>query len=77
MKAHVGVDSKSTLIHTVLASAANVHDREAVQYLLHGAETRVWATRGITATRTSFTGAHRGPRTSRTSAIGSTGKSTK
>jgi len=26
MKAHVGVDSKSKLIHAVVATAANVHD---------------------------------------------------
>jgi len=46
MKAHVGVDSKTKLIHTVLASAANVHDREALPYLLHGRETRVWGDQG-------------------------------
>src|SRR5271165_1191313 len=42
MKAHVGVDSKTKLIHTVLASAANVADCHALQYLLHGKERRVW-----------------------------------
>lgn len=42
MKAHVGVDSKSKLIHTILASAANVADVDALPYLLHGRETRVW-----------------------------------
>jgi IS5 family transposase len=42
MKAHVGVDSKTKLIHTLLASAANVQDCDALPYLLHGAETRVW-----------------------------------
>jgi IS5 family transposase len=42
MKAHVGVDSRTKLIHTILASAANVHDREALPYLLHGRERRVW-----------------------------------
>jgi len=46
MKAHVGVDSKTKLIHTILASAANVHDREALPHLLHGRETRVWGDRG-------------------------------
>ena len=30
MKAHVGVDSQTKLIHTVLASAANVADSEAL-----------------------------------------------
>src|SRR5690606_36249199 len=42
MKAHVAVDSKTKLIHTILASAANVADRDALPYLLHGKETRVW-----------------------------------
>jgi transposase, IS5 family len=42
MKAHIGVDSRTKLIHTVLASAANVADCLALQYLLHGKERRVW-----------------------------------
>jgi IS5 family transposase len=42
MKAHIGVDSRTKLIHTILASAANVHDAEALPHLLHGKETRVW-----------------------------------
>jgi len=46
MKAHVGVDSRTKLVHTILASAANVHDREALPYLLHGKETRVWGDQG-------------------------------
>jgi IS5 family transposase len=46
MKAHVGVDSGTKLIHTVLVSSANVHDREALPHLLHGKETRVWGDQG-------------------------------
>lgn len=46
MKAHIGIDSKTKLIHTVLASAANVHDRDALPYLLHGKERRVWGDQG-------------------------------
>ena len=46
MKAHVGVDSKTKIIHTVLAPAANVADKEALPYLLHGRETRVWGDQG-------------------------------
>lgn len=42
MKAHIGVDSKTKLIHSVQASAANVHDSQALPYLLHGKERRVW-----------------------------------
>ena len=46
MKAHVGVDSRTKLVHTILVSPANVHDREALPYLLHGNETRVWGDQG-------------------------------
>jgi IS5 family transposase len=42
MKTHVGVDSKTRQIQTILASAANVADAAALPYLLHGCETRVW-----------------------------------
>ena len=46
MKAHVGVDSRTKLVHAVLASAASVHDRDAQPYLLHGSETPVWGEQG-------------------------------
>ena len=42
MKAHIGVDSRTKLIHSVTATAANVHDSQALPELLHGQETRVW-----------------------------------
>lgn len=42
MKAHIGVDSRSKLIHSVIATAANVHDSQILPDLLHGNETRVW-----------------------------------
>src|SRR3989442_5683273 len=42
MKAHVGVDSQSKLIHSVVATAANMADAHALPHLLHGEETRVW-----------------------------------
>lgn len=42
MKAHAGIDSKLKLIHSVVATAANVHDSTILPDLLHGAETRVW-----------------------------------
>jgi IS5 family transposase len=46
MKAHIGVDSKTKLIHTILASSANVSDLLALPHLLHGRETRVWGDQG-------------------------------
>jgi IS5 family transposase len=42
MKAHVGVDSKTKLIHTALVTAAHVADATVLPELLHGEETRVW-----------------------------------
>jgi IS5 family transposase len=42
MKAHIGVDSKSGLVHSVVTTSANVHDSQALGELLHGKETRVW-----------------------------------
>ena len=42
MKAHVGVDSKTKLIHSVVATPANVADATVLPALLHGQETRVW-----------------------------------
>ena len=42
MKAHIGVDSKTKVIHSVVATAANVADSEVLSDLLHGDETRVW-----------------------------------
>jgi len=46
MKAHVGVDSKTKMIHTVVATAANVPDATVLPELLHGEETRVWGDQG-------------------------------
>ena len=42
MKAHVGVDKKTKLIHSVAATPANVADGNMIEQLLHGEETHVW-----------------------------------
>jgi transposase, IS5 family len=42
MKAHIGVDSKTKMIHSVVATPANVHDSAILGDLLHGDESRVW-----------------------------------
>jgi transposase, IS5 family len=43
MKAHLGVDSRTKLIHAVVATPANVADGRVLPELLqHGKETRVW-----------------------------------
>ncbi|MGF6812442.1 IS5 family transposase [Paraburkholderia sp. Clong3] len=46
MKMHIGVDADSGLVHTVLGTAANVHDINVAQALLHGKETDVYADAG-------------------------------
>jgi transposase, IS5 family len=42
MKAHVGVDAETKLVHSVAATAANVADSKMLPQLLHGNETSVW-----------------------------------
>ena len=42
MKAHIGVDSRHKLVHSIVATAANVHDGSVLANLLHGKETRVY-----------------------------------
>jgi IS5 family transposase len=42
MKAHVGVDAGTKLIHSAVATAANVADGRVLPELLHGEETAVW-----------------------------------
>jgi transposase, IS5 family len=42
LKAHIGVDSKTKIVHTVTATPANVHDSRVIEDILHGQEIRVW-----------------------------------
>ena len=68
MKAHLGVDSQTKLIQSVVATAANAADSTMLLHLLHGEETRVWgdqAYRGQSDMR-------RTPRTLPSSAIATT-----
>jgi len=46
MKAHIGVDRDSGLVHTVVGTAANVNDVKVGHALLHGAEKEVFADSG-------------------------------
>ena len=46
MKAHIGVDAQSGLVHTVVGSAANVSDVTQAQALLHGDETDAFGDAG-------------------------------
>ena len=46
MKAHIGVDESTGLVHTVKSTAANVADVTQVDALLHGKEREVYADAG-------------------------------
>lgn len=46
MKAHIGVDADSGLVHTVVGTAANEHDLNVAGQLLHGSEKAVHADAG-------------------------------
>ena len=46
MKAHIGVDAESGLVHSVATTAANVNDVTQAHKLLHGQETDVLADAG-------------------------------
>ena len=52
MKAHIGVDADSGLVHTVTATAANEADVEQVDQLLHGKEKVVHADAGYAGAQT-------------------------
>ena len=46
MKAHIGADDESGLVHTVISTAANISDISQTDKLLHGNEKRVGADAG-------------------------------
>lgn len=46
LKAHIGVDKESGLVHTLVTTAANVSDISQTPALLHGQEDAVWADAG-------------------------------
>ena len=46
MKGHIGVDSKTGLIHSAAVTPAHAYDGKVVEHLLHGNETRVWGDSG-------------------------------
>ena len=54
MKAHIGVDAESGLVHTVRGTSGNVNDVVEANALLHGEETEAFADAG-------YQGAHKRP----------------
>ena len=45
-KAHIGVDSKEGIVHSVCSTAASVSDMQCCPELLHGGEKKVWGDAG-------------------------------
>src|SRR5215472_4393767 len=77
MKAHVGVDSKTKMVHSAVVTPANVADSTALAELLHGEETRVWGDRLIRARVRPFVSARRVPATGHSAATAIKTASTK
>ena len=46
MKAHIGVDADTGIVHSMSATAANAHDVTQAYNLLHGGEAVVWGDAG-------------------------------
>ncbi len=46
MKAHIGVDADTGIVHSMSATGANAHDVTQAPSLLHGGETVVWGDAG-------------------------------
>lgn len=42
MKLHIGVNSKTGIVHSATVTAANVHDSQTLPALMHGGETRLY-----------------------------------
>jgi len=42
MKLHIGVDSKTGLVHSAVVTPANIHDKHPLPQLLHGQEEQVY-----------------------------------
>lgn len=54
MKAHVGVDSNSKMIHSVVVTPANTADSTVLDQLLHGNETRVYGDQAYQSKRATI-----------------------
>ena len=50
MKAHIGVDADSGIVHSLETTTAKVHDSRVWDDLLHGHETSVWADKAYVST---------------------------
>jgi IS5 family transposase len=63
LKAHIGVDSKTGIVHSVCTSAASVADKHMLPDLLHGEERKVWGDGGYQGQTEAIRRPRRRPRT--------------
>lgn len=54
LKAHVGVDAKTSTVHTLVTTSANVADSTVQPDLLHGEERKVWCDGGYQGQTTTI-----------------------
>lgn len=46
MKAHIGVDAQSGLVHSIETTTASVHDKDELHHLMHGEEKAIFGDKG-------------------------------
>jgi IS5 family transposase len=63
MKAHIGVDSRQGIVHSVCSTAASVADKHMLPDLLHDDERKVWGDRAYQGRTGRFAKLHRMLRT--------------
>jgi IS5 family transposase len=59
MKAHIGVDSRQGVVHSVCSTAASVADKHMLPDLLHDDERKVWGDRAYQGRARRFAKLHR------------------
>jgi IS5 family transposase len=62
MKAHIGVDADSGLVHSVEATTAKVHDSQVIDTLLHGEERDVHGDKAYASKKRNLLNSHQGKR---------------
>ena len=49
MKAHIGVDARSELVHTVGVTSGSVHDANVMEHLIRDDDTALYGEKGYTS----------------------------
>ena len=54
MKLHIGIDKESGIAHSACFSAANIHEVEVIEKLLHGEEREIYGDKGYCSAKRKF-----------------------